>query len=57
MADKKDKFFINREYLLILGTDPDEAIAYLESKRAITMEPAHVIALQALKKSRLVASS
>lgn len=54
----KEKFIINSEYLRILGIDPEEGIEYLESKKTVTIDPIHVIALQILKQSRpMVASS
>lgn len=46
----KDVFQINCESLLELGIDPQEAIEYLERKRALTLNPAHVMALHILKK-------
>lgn len=53
----KEKFFINHEYLKILGVDPKDGVKYLESKKATTIDPIHVTVLQLLRQSPLVASS
>lgn len=48
---------INRETLIKLEIDPQDAIEYLESKKAKDINPIHVHALQTLKKRPAVASS
>jgi hypothetical protein len=53
----KDIFYINSEYLLKLGIDPKEAVEYLDNKKAITVNPVHVKALQVLKQKPAVPSS
>lgn len=52
-----ETFYISRESLLKLGIEPKEAIEYIENKRATTINPVHVKALQILKKQESVASS
>lgn len=47
---------INRETLIKLDIDPNDAIEYIENKKAIDIHPCHVNALQILKR-RPVASS
>jgi hypothetical protein len=54
---EKHIFCINQESLRIFGVDPQEGIDYLESKKAITIDPVHVTSLQVLKQNPLVAYS
>lgn len=52
-----DVFYITKERFLKLGIDPREAISYLENKKAITVNPVHVKALQILKEKPVVQTS
>ncbi|GCL71751.1 hypothetical protein PN4B1_16560 [Paenibacillus naphthalenovorans] len=54
---KKDILFLTRENLIKLGIDPKEGIEYLETKKAITVNPSHVKALDVLKQRPAVPSS
>lgn len=53
---EKDNFYINHVFFKILGIDPQSGVEYLESKKASTIEPVHVKALEVLKKKPLVPS-
>lgn len=56
MDDKALVGYINCEFLRYLGIDPEEGVLYLESKKAIDMNPVHIKAHQLLKQ-QVVASS
>jgi len=53
----KISFSITRETLTMIGVDPEDAISYLENKKAIDMNPNHVMALHKLKNKTLTAFS
>lgn len=53
---KKDTVYITAKMLLKLGITPEEAIDYLNNKKAVTIKPIHVKALQVLKQTPLVSS-
>lgn len=52
----KNQFYINRESLLIMGIDPEEAVNYIESKKASTIDPVHIKGLDILRKKPKVHS-
>jgi hypothetical protein len=56
MRVEKDTLYINSDALLMMGIDPYEGIKYLEEKKAVDMNPAHVKALVLLKQKPAVAS-
>jgi hypothetical protein len=53
---EQDVLYITAETLIKLGITVDESIEYLESKKALTVNPVHVKALQVLKQKPLVSS-
>lgn len=53
--DKK-KFMLTRERLMKMGIDPNEAVKYLENKKAIDLNPVHVRAYQLLRTQPVVSS-
>jgi hypothetical protein len=53
---EKDTLLINQETLSMMGLDISEAIKYLETKKAIDMNPVHVKALVLLKQKPAVAT-
>lgn len=54
---KKDTVYINRETIVKLGIDPNDAVAYLENKNALDMNPTHIKCLLLLKRQNAVSSS
>jgi len=53
---EQDVLYISAETLIKLGITVNESIKYLECKKAITINPVHVKALQVLKQKPLVSS-
>lgn len=51
MEERKWIAQLDSEFLLAMGINPDEAIRYLESKRAIDMNPIQVTALLIYKQN------
>jgi hypothetical protein len=47
---EKIRSYIDREYFIRLGIDPQKAIEYVENKRVSTIDPIHVYAYEMLKK-------
>lgn len=53
---EKEKFHINREFLLELGIDPDEAVRAIENKKAVAVRPYHITILEILRQQPTLAS-